>query len=585
MAIQLLPELLVNGFIFALVVTLGVYAALWYNRYGYAAELLAFIAFMIGIGAFQLGSVFFGVVTTVELKLLAANINNAVLIWLPVYSLLWFALAYSHDDERWLRWIGAVATGHILLGSISLAISPEFMLAVDGLITQGPVTFFGVTFQEWVVLNRSPKLPLLLAQVYGYAVTLASGAILGRYLLRNRDALYVGQMAALGVGIATPLLANGLVFAGVVPMELNFTDLALGVTGVSFAVAVFRYRLFRIPTVGRQQLVESIPDAIVMLDEDGRVVDSNPVARDLVDAPPDWRGMDGEAFFAPFSGHVEQFRDATDVETQISLTSDGTERIFQLNISPIRTGETGQNGRLIVLRDVTDRTEQLRQLERQNERLDKFATIISHDLRNPLMLISGSVEFIAAEAPDEHVERIERNVDRMETMIDDLLTMARAGQTIEATESVVLADAARAAWDWDATDGYELVVDSASTVTLQADPERLQQVLQNLFRNAVDHNEPPVSVRVSTLDTDGAATDGGDPDGFVIADDGVGIPNGKREQVFEHGYTTSDDGTGFGLSIVEEIVEAHGWSIRATESADGGARFEITGIRSLEGRE
>jgi signal transduction histidine kinase len=79
----------------------------------------------------------------------------------------------------------------------------------------------------------------------------------------------------------------------------------------------------------------------------------------------------------------------------------------------------------------------------------------------------------------------------------------------------------------------------------------------------------PVRVTVGAL---------ADDRGFYVEDDGVGIPASERERVFEAGYSTADDGTGFGLRIVRDIVEAHGWSIDVTSGTDGGARFEITGV-------
>jgi signal transduction histidine kinase len=71
-------------------------------------------------------------------------------------------------------------------------------------------------------------------------------------------------------------------------------------------------------------------------------------------------------------------------------------------------------------------------------------------------------------------------------------------------------------------------------------------------------------------------------DGFYVADDGRGIPEEERERVFEPGYSTAADGTGFGLSIVEQIIEQHGCEIRVAESDAGGARFEITGVEFVD---
>ena len=72
-----------------------------------------------------------------------------------------------------------------------------------------------------------------------------------------------------------------------------------------------------------------------------------------------------------------------------------------------------------------------------------------------------------------------------------------------------------------------------------------------------------------------------DGEGFYVADDGPGIPEHKRDEIFEAGYTTGEEGTGLGLAIVRSIVEAHGWEISAAESGGGGARFEIRGVQTL----
>jgi len=84
---------------------------------------------------------------------------------------------------------------------------------------------------------------------------------------------------------------------------------------------------------------------------------------------------------------------------------------------------------------------------------------------------------------------------------------------------------------------------------------------------AIDHGGPDVTVEVRELE-----------DGFYVADDGPGIPEENRERVFESAYSTVQDNTGFGLAIVTEIVDAHGWDVTITESASGGAQFTITGV-------
>ncbi|MFC6756663.1 sensor histidine kinase [Halomicroarcula sp. GCM10025894] len=234
-----------------------------------------------------------------------------------------------------------------------------------------------------------------------------------------------------------------------------------------------------------------------------------------------------------------------------------------------------------MLRDITAQNERRRQLERQNERLDQFADVVSHDLRNPLTVASGRLELLRDDPREEHIDAIEGTVERMETMVEDLRTIAAAGQTVEETRPISLAESAREAWGYAQTGECTVDVAADDPVTVQADRDRLLHIFENVYRNAADHNDDPVTVRVGLLDGS-PATDGGHRTGFFIEDDGDGIPAADRDAVFEQGYTTAGDGTGVGLAIARDMAENHGWDIQVTDGADGGARFEITGVDLTE---
>ena len=215
------------------------------------------------------------------------------------------------------------------------------------------------------------------------------------------------------------------------------------------------------------------------------------------------------------------------------------------------------------------RLRQREALERQNEQLDEFTSVISHDLRNPLSVAAGRLELLEADCDSEHLAALESSLDRMRTLIDDLLTLAREGETATDREPVALDSAVEACWSNVRTDGATVLVDVHRSV--RADPSRLKQVFENLFRNSIEHAGSGVTVRVGGLE-----------DGFYIEDDGPGIPEAERDEVFRAGYSTSEEGVGFGLSIVERIVEAHGWEIRVTDGNEDGARFEITGVEFVD---
>lgn len=194
---------------------------------------------MSALSLWVLTNIFVDTVTSVELKLLGYNFANTVVVWFSLYSLLWFALAYS-NNTRWVnRWTVGFAVGTAITTCAAGILAPEYLYQVDGLATRGPVTVLGVTFEEWTVLDRTLKWPFRLLQLVSYTVMLASAGILIRYLLRNRTELYTGQAVALGIGTGSPLVANSLLFFGLQPVEFNVTDISFAVTGVAFAIAIF----------------------------------------------------------------------------------------------------------------------------------------------------------------------------------------------------------------------------------------------------------------------------------------------------------------------------------------------------------
>lgn len=228
-----------------------------------------------------------------------------------------------------------------------------------------------------------------------------------------------------------------------------------------------------------------------------------------------------------------------------------------------------------------DRLDRESELRRQNDRLDEFASVISHDLRSPLNVASGRLDLVDAEA--EQLEPIRDALDRMEELIENVLTLARQGQAVDSTEPVDLADMVDRCWRNVASG--DATIEVTTDLTIEADPGRLPEIFENLFRNAVEHGPADGATSTAGDTAEEAAT--GSPvtitvgeleNGFYVADDGQGIPEEQRDRVFESGFSTTRDGTGFGLSIVEQIAEAHGWHVELVESEAGGARFEFTDV-------
>jgi PAS domain S-box-containing protein len=221
--------------------------------------------------------------------------------------------------------------------------------------------------------------------------------------------------------------------------------------------------------------------------------------------------------------------------------------------------EKTEPDRLIGLyREITER-------KRHEEQLEAFAFVVSHDLRNPLNVASGYLELTREECESGHLERVAEAHSRMDELIENLLTLAREGDRGSGLEPVNLASLAESCWENVATTEAMLTIDIDEEI--RANPSRLQQLLENLIRNAVEHGGEDVAVTVGTLES-----------GFYIEDDGPGIPEDEQNDVFEMGYSTQGGGTGFGLSITKQVANTHDWVIGVTDGSKGGARFEITDI-------
>ena len=330
-------------------------------------------------------------------------------------------------------------------------------------------------------------------------------------------------------------------------------------------------------------LLEQTHDVITVVDHEGTVRWQSPSSEPVKGYPPE--ELVGESILE-YVHPEDRDRVAERMRTAVDESGRLDERIDMRFRRPdgewMWLASTATNpgpdspidGFVVNSRDVTDRKRAEREREREAERLQRFASIVSHDLRNPLNVAQGAVEVLRDEAESTHLETVSDALDRMETLIEDTLTLARQGKTIGETEPVSLGALARRCWRSVPTGGATLEI--VGDLTVEADPERLATVLENLVANSVEHGGEGVTVRVGPVDRENGTS------GFYVEDDGPGVPPEERERVFETGHSTGEDGTGFGLAIVEEIVEAHGWEVRLTASEAGGARVEIVGVERAD---
>lgn len=223
-------------------------------------------------------------------------------------------------------------------------------------------------------------------------------------------------------------------------------------------------------------------------------------------------------------------------------------------------------------REISDQRARVERLEHDRERLEQLARYLSHDLKNPLAVADGYLELAQTDGDEAALEHVEDALDRMTELIDDLSVMAQnRSQMATTVPQTDLWTVVNKTWDLLVRDepAVELDLEMPAGTLVNAPAASLRPLLENLFKNALVHgrvdDQDSLTVTVGTIDG-----------GFYVADDGPGIPESERRQIFDEGYSSADGRTGDGLAIVADIADANDWTVSITDSDSGGARFEIT---------
>jgi PAS domain S-box-containing protein len=497
---------------------------------------------------------------------------NTVGSSLTVVGLFLFAIEYSGYEVP-----GSKRTTAILLIEPAVV---NFLVWVDIEYLWRPVgrtdtTLTGYAW-EWTTIGQ-------LHVVCQYSVMLVGLLLLIRFAIQSAK-IYRNQTVAILVAIVLPL-SSSFAFA-LDYTRLNPVPIGFSISALALSWAIYRARFLDIAPIGRSAIIDDLYAGVLIFDREHRLVDINAQGRRIC-------GFDDSELL--IGRHVSDLlTDRPELEDVYWTTKSGEAdreyeiafdgRYYSVEMTPLQSGSEQLLGRSFLVREITGQKQREQELERKNERLERFASIVSHDLRNPLNVIQGHAELArtADRDVDGHLDSIASNTERIEDIIEDMLVMTREGDT-QSREPVDIASIVQQAWDH--VDTFDATLEVETELTVEGTPTRLVQVFENLFRNAVEHGStsPDSQARQDAVEhggddvtiTVGPLTDDGTVTGFFVADDGPGIPEAERDQILEDGYTKSEDGTGLGLSIVTEIVDSHGWEMRVTDSATGGARFDI----------
>jgi signal transduction histidine kinase len=475
------------------------------------------------------------------------------------------------------------------------------------------ITVFMVFTNEWhyliwqsMEINQLPTGPdtfyrhgpfFWFAAGYNYILIAFSTVLLIQTLRANRDE-YRKQSAVLIAATAVPWIGNVLYLSDFNPLPgLDWTSLAFIVTGVLLAYAIFVLRLFDLVPVARNVLIERMSDALLVTDSQNRVVDANPSARELL---ADFGDPVGQPLAAALGQETAMQLAAGSQEVHSVITLQN-HRVHGLDAlcTPLMDDSGRLNGRLIVLRDISERLQMEAELRRSEEHYRSFLAMVSHELRTPLMGILGMAEAMQANVYGPLNERqtrslrvIEQSGRHLAAVISDMLDLSRIQSgTLELHYGVCLArelglasiatvreEAERKQQD------VEFQIDPPD-LSVRVDVRRFEQVLVNLLGNAVKFTPASgkLGLQISEQAQDRTIV-------FTVWDNGIGIEPEVLAQLFRP-FTQADErlsrtygGAGLGLALVRRLVDLHGGSVSVQSTPGSGSRFTVT-VPHFGGRE
>jgi len=502
-----------------------------------------------------------------------------ILVLLSIEPLITLVLVWTNDIH------------HLIHAKVGLEISSAFTVLV---ITRG----------TWYWINV----------VYSFLLLLLSTALIISFIptLRRSASVYRGQVSALCIAVLVPWVSNAVTDFGLSPLpNLDLTPLAFTVTGIAMAWSLFRFRLLDLTPVARHAVVESMSDAVIVLDKYNRITDLNPAAqRILGHTLSELVGQPAAQVASAWPEQVERFRGATEAHEEIVLTVDGTACYFDLRLSSLYHQRGSLAGRLIVLSEITERKQAMESLEQgraaaeaANQAKSAFLATMSHEIRTPMNAVIGMTGLLldtdlTAEQRD-YTETVRASSDALLTIINDILDFSKieAGKLELDRQAFDLRECLESALDLLAARATEkgldlaYLLDDQVPAAMYGDVTRLRQILVNLLSNAVkftQEGEVVLSVEARRTGEDGGAHtqewNGGSvyKVHFAVRDTGIGISEEGMNRLFQSfsqvdaSTTRRYGGTGLGLAISKRLAELMSGTMWVGSEPGVGSTFHFT---------
>ncbi len=533
------------------------------------ASLLIAVTWFCGAAALEL------MATNLEGKVLAAQVK---FLGLAALGPLWLAFALHYT-----RRVQPLTLRHWLLMAAPSAVGS--VLALTN----------GYHHLVWTGFALHPVSPALIITGYGpafwlflfaqYALIVGAAII---YFQAHAQAahLYRQQIGLMIAGALVPLVGNALTLLGYYPVTgLDLTPFSFALSAIFLAVGLFRFGLLAVQPVAARVVFNHLNDPVVVMDEDGRVIDLNPAARRLLELGSNAIGQLAPALIreAEAAHRAALAAGSGPARTEVQVGAEEPRRWYRLEISPLRDGYDAPLGRVALFVDVTHERE-LAQLR------SDLTHMLIHDLSNPLSAMQMALELVqpTESGPDhalvvgpearEAINIIRRSNERAQRLVTGLLDVSRLESgsmdlELEAVNTIILMEELRRELlPWAEENQLELRLEPSPTVPdVCADYELLDRVLRNLVGNAIKYTPAGgrISLRVQAAPPDVQVT---------VADTGHGLPEYVSERLFEKFVRGQgrNHGHGLGLAFCKLAVEAMHGRIWVESHPGQGTAFHFT---------
>jgi signal transduction histidine kinase len=545
----------------------------------------AFYCLMLAVGAWCATSGMHGLVESLDAKILWAKIQYGAICSVPP---LWFLFAAEYADVAWAaQYRAKVALWIVPVLTVLAAWTNDWHGAIwPGVSLADGIAVYDHGWAFWI------------AAAYNYVLVLG-GAALFMKALRSTPPPFRSQWIALIAAALVPLAGNAAYISGLTMPGLDPTPIAFTISGLLFIRALHRDRLFELIPVARDTVIESLSDAVIVLDASKRVLDMNAAAREIAGGPVQWAGK-------PVGVLIPILRDVSlDVVTDWSTTltyhqAGGDVRYFDARVIRVRTRRGRAAASVVVLRDIS---EQLKaeaeraalaarvQEQQKRESLSVLAGGLAHDFNNLLTGIVGNADLLSLHIPPSSdmghsVGAILLGAQRAADLVDKML--AYAGERHGSIERVDLhalvgdmVDLMRASAARHCTLDYD-----GQSATVEVDATQIRQVLMNLIINAADvvDERGRITVKVGIEHMSGEAlaavecADDASPGDYAfveVEDNGPGMDRATMARIFQPFFTTKPTGHGLGLAAVQGIVHGHRGALRVRSTVGAGTSFRV----------